>query len=58
MNRKKKKGEIISVQHALENVPDPTNNNLNIKSAPAHYQQKKLIHCMKMFIICRVELPT
>ena len=35
-----KKGAIISVQHAPGKVPDPTNNNSNIKSAPAHYEQK------------------
>ena len=29
----------MSAQHASENVSDPTDNNLNIKRVPAHYEQ-------------------
>ena len=35
MNKTKRKN-----QRASENVPDPTDNNLNIKRAPSHYEQK------------------
>ena len=38
--KQKKKRSIISAQHASENVPDPTDNNSNIKRAPAYYEQK------------------
>ena len=38
-NKKAKKRSIMSAQHASENVSDPTDNNLNIKRVPAHYEQ-------------------
>ena len=36
---KAKKGSFMSAQHASENVPDPTDNNSNIKRVPVHYEQ-------------------
>ena len=37
--KKAKKGSFMSAQHASENVPDPTDNNSNIKRVPVHYEQ-------------------
>ena len=37
-NEKGKKGSFMSAQHASENVPDPTDNNSNIKRVPVHYE--------------------
>ena len=49
MKKKKKKRVGGCAQHPSENVPDPTDNNMNIKRAPAHYEQKNHIHFKENF---------
>ena len=37
--KNKQKRTFINAQHASGNVSDPTDNNLNIKRMPTHYEQ-------------------
>ena len=37
--KKANERSFISAQHTLENVPDPTDNNLNKKGVSAHYER-------------------
>ena len=53
-----KKRSIISALHASENVPDPTDNNSNIKREPAYYEQKSSFILYKFLMVCSVELLT
>ena len=46
----------MDAQNTSENVPDPTNNNSNIKRVPFSYEQTNSIILWKFSMICRVEL--